>query len=365
MANVLHPERSRISSDAQASLFVLARESRALTQAQLAQDIGQSQGTVSKVENGQIQATEDIVSRYSERLRYPSSFFSQSLIYYNLPVTMYRKRQTMPAIQLKAIKANVILMCNHIHRLNKAIDLPDIRLPRVRVEDYNNNINDIAADIRRNWNLPSGPIDNITSYIEDCGVLVMLYDFGTLQIDGLSMYDPISIPPLILVNDKIPGDRQRHTLAHEFAHLVLHHHEPLIPPTRDIESEADLLASELLVPSKDIKPYLGDLTIEKLISLKPRWKVSIQSLLIKAYQLGKLSESRYKAFWPALARLGYRTKEPVSIPQEKPTTIEEIMAAYINDLQYTDRELCALLNYEPEDLYYRFPVARRGLRLIN
>lgn len=365
MANALPLERSKLTSEAQASLFVLARESRALTQAQLAHDIGVAQGTVSKVENGQLQATEDILERYCDRLRYPRSFFSQTLLYYNMPVTMYRKRQTMPALQLKAIKANVILTCNHIHRLNQALDLPDICLPRVRAEEYEFRIGDIAAEIRNKWNLPPGPIDNITAYIESCGVVVMLYDFGTMQIDGLSMYDPLSIPPLILVNDKIPGDRQRHTLAHEFAHLVLHHHEPLIPPSRDIEDEADQMASELLIPSKDIKPYLGELTIEKLAQLKPTWKVSMQSLLIKARQVGKLTESRYKAFWPMLARLGYRTKEPVTIPQEKPTTINEIMAAYLNDLQYTEDNLCALLDFKPEDLYHRFPMPKRGLRLVS
>ena len=71
------------------------------------------------------------------------------------------------------------------------------------------------------------------------------------------------LPPLFFVNENLPGDRLRWTLAHEVGHAVMHRN-----PTGDVEGEANRFASEFLMPRDQIAHQLDAITLEKAAALK-------------------------------------------------------------------------------------------------
>lgn len=87
--------------------------------------------------------------------------------------------------------------------------------------------------------------------------------FGQINVDGWCIETPAG-RRLITLNQNAPRTRQRFTLAHEVAHLILGTPPELVcrggrnlyNPTSPKEKEANQLASELLLPLHEIRPLL-------------------------------------------------------------------------------------------------------------
>lgn len=69
---------------------------------------------------------------------------------------------------------------------------------------------------------------------------------------------------IILVNSRIPTDRRRLTLSHEFGHLVMHSQHQ----DEDVETQASAFATEFLMPEHVTRPQLRALTLGRLLDLK-------------------------------------------------------------------------------------------------
>jgi hypothetical protein len=72
-------------------------------------------------------------------------------------------------------------------------------------------------------------------------------------------------------NSEFPGERIRFALAHELAHLIMHQ-QFYSDQKRDIEKEANVFASEFLMPASDIISDLRfintvKLNVERLLQL--------------------------------------------------------------------------------------------------
>ncbi len=345
-------------------MFILAREARGLTQAELCKQMEITQSTVSKIENGQLSASDEFVNKCADWFGYPAEFFYAEMTQYNVPVTFFRKRKVIPAPTLKAMQAQLVLTCERVRRLIASCDVPDMAFPLVDIEEYARDAAAVAREVRTQWNQPSGPIGNLVELLESKGILVIACDFGTNKVDGLSIYDSSKkIPPLILINPNMPGDRQRFTLAHELAHLILHHHLNL-PPV-ECEEEADLFAGEFLAPSKEIRPYLTDVTLDKLLPLKMHWKVSMASLLYRAEKMGKVNPRRCRTMWMTFGKYGWRIDEPGMVPKEEPTLFQEILHYHLKDLQYSEQDLCSLLYCKNDYLHKHVPPVFTGLRVVK
>jgi Zn-dependent peptidase ImmA (M78 family) len=132
-----------------------------------------------------------------------------------------------------------------------------------------------------------------------------------------------SLKPLIALVGGWPGDRQRFSLAHELGHLVLHQDLRRSPGTLD--DEADLFASEFLLPSPAMQDELRPpLTLTRLAELKARWGVSVQVLARRAERLGVISLGQRKYIEKQLVSKGWIWNEPVEIPPEKPRLIRKM-----------------------------------------
>ena len=197
--------------------------------------------------------------------------------------------------------------------------------------------------------------------IEDNGGIIVPFDFETPKIDAISITVP-NLPPLFFVNMDAPIDRLRFTLCHELAHVIMHQRD--IDP--DMEAQADRFASEFLLPSKEIRPFLRNLSLPKLGELKIYWKTSMQSILKKATTLNTITESQNRSLWIKLSANGFKTHEPFGdeIPKETPTLYKEIISVYRQDYGYTLAEFSNFINMlenETRELYYDSNIPRLSL----
>lgn len=333
--------------------ILLARESRGLTQSELSSKMALSQGTLSKYETGQMSVPKVDLVKFSSVLNFPTSFFTQGAMDIESidSVHFFRKRQSVGARLLRQQEAYLRIIRLQVQTLFRYIEIeqePDF--PFFDVSEYEGEPSEVAKTIRQSWSIPKGPINNLSEEIEHRGGILFLGDFATSKIDAVSVRLEGS-RPLFFVNELMPPDRIRFSLAHEIGHLLLHNR-----PRLDQEEEADQFASEFLMPRADIAPFLRDVQFEQLFDLKKVWKVSVAALIRRTRDLGFISEHTYRRWYTRLSRLGYRKCEPIEIPRESPRLLNRILDVYFTELEYTLSDLCNLLRVSEEDFTNTFKV---------
>ena len=324
--------------------LTLARESRGYTQKQLSEKSGVAQGTISKIELGQLSAPEYLIELFGKALNYPVDFFTQEPYFYVRG--HYRSKQSVSDKASKMYLAKMTIVERIFTTLQTAVELPEPNVPSWDIDVDGGSPAMAALFVRDKWKIPKGRITNLTELVEDNGILVMLLDLG--EKDGFSTYSDIKYP-VIFLNNRRTSDRLRFTLAHELGHLVLHWGRK--DHGRDEEQEAHEFASELLMPSQDIQPYLNKLNSSTLTDLKRYWKTSMASIARKAKDLGTITQDQYYYMMKGFSANGYRTfGEPELFEPEKPTILSDIVELYVNDLNYTKQELASLLHLSLDDL---------------
>jgi len=332
-------------------MVVLAREFRGWTQEELGRKLYVSQAKVAKLEGGlQSDVTSEFGGQISEALGFPIEFFQlqEDRLGFGSSAYYYRKKSDITAADRKRIHANVNLLRIHVKRLLSFVDIQATRpLPVMSLDDHNGSPSRVAQAVRALWRLPEGPIGNLTAIVESAGVVVIPCDFQTRAMDATSLR-LAEMPPLVFMNDQLPGDRWRYTLAHELGHLLLHQ-----VPSEQMEDEANEFAAELLMPEGDLRPQfvrLGELRLQDLCNLKPYWKVSIASLLVRANDLGFLGESKRRYLWSLMNRWHWRTVEPEPLDREQPRTMRRVLGHFRDRLKYSDEDLATFLLTHLDDL---------------
>lgn len=351
-------------------MITLARESRGLTQGELAKTIKESQnrpitqGTISKIEQGLIGISDEVLHDIAIVLNYPESFFYRDEEVYSAGMSQHRKRLSLPKKTLNRIDALTNIIRLHIKSLLKSVEDIDVSVPLYDIEEHVSP-EKIARMVRQAWLVKRGPIDNVTRLLERSGVIVVQCDFDTFKIDGITIHNISKLPPIIFINKNIPSDRYRFTLSHELGHIVMHKY-----PSDDMEKEANLFASEFLMPTDDIKSDFQYLTIHKLADLKLYWKVAMSAIIYKAAFIGKITERQSRYLYMQLSKAGYKTREPAELdpPTETPSLLKKIIDVHLDDLNYSINELASILHLEEEEVYGYYlekPNSRKHLSIVK
>ena len=338
-------------------LIVLAREARGLTQAELAIACGLRQGLMSKIEGGLVPFPVERLDQLSRVLGVVPRFFSSGarLEALGSSCLQFRKRKSLSVKKLRQIEARVNIMRFQVERLLQSVELEEQKFVRLDIDEYESPER-IAQLVRRTLNLPMGPIHNLVEMVEASGGIVIGASFDTEQFDAASQWLP-GMPPTFFVNASMPPDRQRLTLAHEIGHAIMH----AVPPL-DAEREANRFAAEFLMPSDEITADLEPVNLQHLADLKRHWKVSMQSLLYRARELGVITPRRYTSMMMLFSKLGYRRREPVELLPEEPTLLRRILEFHRNEHGYSLSDLAELMLVPAKELPSEF--LPKGLRLI-
>jgi len=335
-----------------ADLLRVARQLRGVQQGEAAERLGVSQAMLSRFENKLSAVTEDFIERAATVYELPISFFSQPDPVLGAPVSVHpiwRKRSTVSAREMDQIVAKLNIRVMHMRRLLQAVDIEaTYSIPSMPVEEFEGDIARIAAMVRSQWQMPVGPVRDLTRTLEAAGVVVVHSPMAGSAVDGVTFSAP-GLPPLVVLKSDQPADRMRFTLAHELAHLVMHRTQP----TKDMEQQAHEFASHFLLPSADVRPYFNRrIDLRLLAELKPVWRVSMASLLMKARSLGLVAYNQERYLWQQFASSNIRLREPpeLDFPREAPTVLPDLIEAHIQQLGYSIADLAGMLHISSDEL---------------
>lgn len=318
-------------------MLTIAREYNGLSQTALAKRTPFTQSVISRFESGDLPMNENAVIAFSGALGFPPEFFKGRDRAYGLGPSFlfHRKRQTLGVGTLRQVEAAVNVTRLGIAKLLRGVEPEHEYTFTPREVGVDGAPEEIARMVRAEWDLPAGPIGNLTAAIERAGAIVVRYQFPP-KIDGLSLW-PADTPPLIFLNTSSTGDRDRWTLAHELAHLIMHRRVH-----QSIEDEADRFASELLLPEKEIRKELSPMILPRAAALKLKWKVSMAALIRRARDLGLISTNQYDYLWKQMGYNGWRSREPNEIPRENETNLQALLAFHHTENTYSTEQLCEL-----------------------
>ena len=344
-------------------MLTIVRESRKLSQTALAGATGVRQSMISQIEAGKAKPSARLVARLALVLRCPPSLLHAPLRFHQLPLTFFRKKARMSMKDVKAVRGHVNLYRLRVEILLRSYEMKDPRIVLVDTKRHRISAEKAAQELRVYWNVPPGPIRNLTQLVESHGVLVVPLHVDHKDFDGLSIYEPgDTLPPMIFVNPDVPGDRWRLTLAHELGHIVLHHHQRMLPEDRELEREAYDFATEFLAPRQESASHLRSVSMQRLAALKAHWGISMAALLKRAESRRYISRWQARQHWIRLR--SYGLDEPVATPKERPTLLQAIVAHHREHLGHSDSDLSANLHQWPDEFRADFGLGPTPLRVV-
>ena len=335
-------------------MVVLARESRGVSQKELAEKLNTSPGFICKVETDNKSLPEETLGRMSKFLKYPVEFFYQEGEAF-LPMSLnYRKRDHVSAKVLVPLEAQLNLYRLNIETLSQKLKFPASNIPILDLKKLGSE-EQVAKQLRKEWKIPKGAVENLTELLEANGIIVISFDFGTERVDSRTILTK-DRQPIIVVNKTHHADRQRFSLAYELGHLVMHT-QTLPSHDRDISHEANLFAAGFLLPESEVKKdFEKGVTIPLLGELKRKWKVSMQSLLYRSADLGFLTDNQKKYLLAQFNQQNIRRREPIELdfPKEKPHLLRDLITKYKNAHKFSTKELASSLHLEVEEFMSRY-----------
>jgi Zn-dependent peptidase ImmA (M78 family)/DNA-binding XRE family transcriptional regulator len=323
-------------------MIVLARESRGMTQAELADKLNIVAATLSKMESGDLGISDDMRTAISNATGYPVSFFEQKAEVYPEHL-VYRKRDKVAQKLLTPINAKINIQRLHVQFLIKQLDITKKPVPVYEVGDTQTP-QIIAQKVREQWNITEPVIDNLIALLEERGIVVTSFDFGTERVDSRCILTEDN-NPMVIYNKTLLGDRQRFSLAFQLGHLVMHTGQN-VDWERDVAHEANLFASEFLMPEQFIrKDFDNGITLALLGGLKSKWKVSMISLLYRADDLGYVSANQKKYLIQQFNEQKMRRREPkeLDVPVEEEGIIKNWLKEYKSCNKINDEQVAASL----------------------
>lgn len=330
----------------------IARESRGLSQKELAKLVGLTQVSLSRMEKSDSIIALPYVEKIGEALHYPISFFDKSFDDKELQSSLfYRKRATIKVHDLDIINRRIQIINKAIDTLLDAVEIPEFSIPAIECTDEYH-ADEIAYRLKKHMQFPSSPILNIVNAIEKCGVIVCFLKLGKSgdKFDGLTTFTSKGYP-VIYLNDDMSNDRKRFNLIHEVGHLTMHlRSEDLKKSEETKEEEANLFAAEFLLPMSTCIADLSNMRLRDLPDLKNKWMVSKAFLIHRAKELGCINENTSKYYYITLGRNKEKKQESGYVPIDRPTMLSKMIGLHFNGLAYSMDEMSDMLGLCPDEI---------------
>ncbi|WP_239335043.1 ImmA/IrrE family metallo-endopeptidase [Frankia sp. CiP3] len=370
--------------------LTLARERNGWTKKMLANKIEVSPAAVTQFESGQARPSPATLQRAANHLGVDLRYLAVGRPVVRVPEESahFRSLRSTRAFERHQALAVVAHLAELIRIIERLVRLPQVNLPdyplsgkvEVNVSLDGDKLFESAPVhgvtpetaarlVRGKWEIPGGPFPHLIRQLESRGIVVAMAKFGASErIDAFSCNLPeIGRPLICLSRDRQNVLRRRFNAAHELGHLVLH---PEAHPGSSLqEREANRFAAELLMPANDIGDFLPmRLDLAHLMELQRVWGVSVQALLHRSHELGRLSAELYRQGMIRVNRLGWRRDEPnEEYPSEWPSLLSEAvkLASANGAFPESLAEVLYLPVAEVQDLLGYLDDARPQLRLVQ
>ena len=276
----------------------------------------------------------------------------------------YRKRACMGKKEQEQLQSFVAeVLEKRISLLEQMGERKSLELP---IQDFlvrkTRDAEGAALALRQQWDLGIDPIANLVSVLEDHFIHI-------IEVDAIETFDGISavardnnenvLAAAIATRRGTPGDRHRLNIAHELGHLTLKLGEGV-----DAEKAAFRFGAAFLIPAEELRREVGKklncIQSEDLQYLKWRYGMSIQAILFRLKDLRIITNSYYTQWCVEINRLGWKKREPIEIPPEKPKRFHQQVFRALSEGLIEEEEAEQLLNDTLETSSSRSLIERRG-----
>jgi len=311
----------------------LARQLQAITRAEVARRAEISAAAVSQLEAGAHGPRPATLARLALALAVPVGFFASTGQATLLPAvsdSFFRSLRRTTQRDRERAAAHAGLAAELARVIERSVLLPGVASAddlALDLSDPPGASEEAAIEIRKRWNLPDEPVDNVVRVLERHGILVVRSQLASANVDAFSWAEGAR-PIVVLGRDKNVYERSRLDAAHELAHVLLHRADPE-PASPPLERQAQRFAGALLVPREHLREEWppGRIDWGHIQRLRMRWGVSMAALLYRAKDLELLSHPACVNAMKYMSRRGWRTREPgPQRPVEEPILLAEALA---------------------------------------
>lgn len=296
----------------------LARKAKQLSMEKLAEQVGLSTMSISKYENNKMNPDSTMLLKLANTLDVKVEFFFREL---ELELTSVKKRSHSKLSKLdeRMVEARVL---EYVERYFEATSYfheeEDTALPKKSFDSLDD-IEQVAIDLRLEWEIGLDPIDHLVRTLEDKGIIIYFVD-SVEKLDALTF--EANGTHVIAVKKDVPGDRQRFNIAHELGHIILDIPEDM--DEREEEKAAHRFAGAFLAPAPVVRMELGEnrsfVSVEELYLLKHKYGLSIQAWIRRGRDLEIISHHVYQSLMRMFSARGWRKQEPGDpFPPEEPS----------------------------------------------
>lgn len=236
----------------------------------------------------------------------------------------FRRQKSTLVSSRRECAAWATLLNRLVDTLDEYLDLPEVDFPQNEANSLYE-VEKIAMDCRRHWDLGDGPIKSMVRVVENAGAVVSTFGDISEKVDALSVNRG---RPIILINPQKSPPRIRMDIAHEAAHIVLHN--GIETGDRETENQADYFASTFLIPQKSLIQGYSNRSSSRIdwssiVSMKVKWGVSMRAIIFRLHQAEILSPSQYRTANIHLSKTGQTKSENFdeNIPVESPELLPE------------------------------------------
>lgn len=271
-----------------------ARKMRQLSQKALAERLKVTASAIEKYEKGLMIPSSDVMLEMEQVLGLDQAyFFTENKLNVDFSKFEFRKRSTLGKKKQEAIMIDIV------YRLEKYLEIERITGCEVEFKLSKYVVTDEASarkaanELRKKLKLGYDPIAAPIALLESLGVKIIEVDEDD-KFDGVSTMIDGKIA-LIVLNKNKSAERKRLTLFHELAHLIL-----IMSEDVDEEKMCNVFANEMLITENDFRFIFSNsrkgISLVELIDVQKAYGISPEALMMKAHQLGIISDNRYKMF---------------------------------------------------------------------
>lgn len=317
-----------------------------------------SSQTLSKYERGKLQPTAATLNQIASALGVKSAqLWGEPPCY--VEWIAFRKRARLGKREQERIQSFVAEEFEKRVQLQEQICEADtLEIPLLNAAICNlDDAEEAAISLRDTLNLGIDPIANLIGVLEDHYIHIIEVDANE-AFDGISALargnDDKPLAAAIATRSGVPGGRQRLNIAHEFGHLILKSCEDV-----DEEKAAFRFGAAFLAPAEQLRRDVGEkrssIQMMELLYLKRRYGISVQAVLFRLRDLGIITNAYYKRWCININRAGWKKREPIEIPAEKPERFRQQVHRALSEELITKTEAEQLLDYTAK------PSANRSL----
>jgi Zn-dependent peptidase ImmA (M78 family) len=256
-----------------------------------------SHNALAKYENAEMMPASDTIGLLADVLQQPVDYFFRPFTI-NLEHVRFRKRARLSKKAEDAIREQAIEFFERYREVEELLgEVRDFDVQQKRSDVTRPEEAEEAADeLRDRWELGRDALPNLVELLENRGIKIFETEVEENDCDGFSA--DTEVGPVVVVALKNNVLRKRMTLAHELAHIVLQMPDSL--SAKEEENIVKRFAGALLLPKETFVAEFGKMrhaiSLAELIEMKANFGASIMAMMMRAKQLGLISEPTFVRF---------------------------------------------------------------------